>query len=82
MTTNCIHLQVVGSSVFVQGTIHFTGTDADNFDGGALYLQSFGQLQLNKGSHLTFENNLGKYVCCFVSVCDLWKSSEVFIHNY
>ena len=52
--------QVVGSSVSVDGTISFTGNDAEHVDGGALYMQSFGQLRLKKGSQLHFKNNTGK----------------------
>ena len=52
--------QVVGSSVSVEGTVSFTGNDAEHIDGGALYMQSFGQLRLKKGSQLHFTNSTGK----------------------
>ena len=60
LPTTHYYIQVVGSSVSVQGTVHFTGNNAEHIDGGALYLQSFGQLQLRKGAQLIFKNNIGR----------------------
>ena len=46
----------------VNGTIEFRDNSAVQLDGGALYVTSFGQVQMFRGSHLNFTNNRGKYV--------------------
>lgn len=66
--------QVVGSRAKLEGTLKFVGNNAETATGGALYLQSFGQIQLNEGLKLVFTNNSGKYVKLFYTFMHYYHS--------
>ena len=52
-------LQIIGTRLTVDGQLWFTDNNAENMDGGALYVTSYGQVALTKGATLHFERNLG-----------------------
>ena len=43
----------------VEGKIDFIGNNVENFDGGALYVTSYGQVVLDRGAEITFVGNQG-----------------------
>ena len=53
------HVQVIGTTLTVDGQLRFINNNAENMDGGALYVTSYGQVALRKGATLHFERNLG-----------------------
>lgn len=59
MTKHCI--QILGAKVQLHGQLNFLNNEASGSDGGALYAISLGQLELEKGSGMIFQNNSGKY---------------------
>ena len=52
-------MQVIGATLTLEGRIDFVGNNAESFDGGALYVTSFGQIILHRGSQLNFVGNRG-----------------------
>ncbi len=42
--------------------ISFIGNNAERREGGALFMQDFGQIKLYSNSSLNFINNTGRYV--------------------
>ena len=52
-------LQISGTHADINGHMHFKSTDGSAVDAGALYVTSFGHLQLNNGARMVFENNTG-----------------------
>ena len=58
-------LQVVGSQVQVHGHISFISNNAEGQEGGALYIQAFGQIKVYTGSQIDFINNTGRLVILF-----------------
>ena len=63
MTHNFIKLQIAGSQVGIQGgsSLSFIGNTAEDQEGGALYIQDFGQIKVYPGSSMEFVNNTGRY---------------------
>lgn len=57
-------LQIVGSlmEVLRGSVISFIGNNAERREGGALFMQDFGQIKLYSNSSLNFINNTGRYV--------------------
>ena len=49
--------------LFPGATLSFIGNNAENHEGGALYLQDFGQIQLYSNSSMEFINNTGRCMC-------------------
>ena len=39
--------------------MHFYGNDGAGIDGGAMYITSFGQMEMFKGANITFTGNTG-----------------------
>ena len=60
-------LQLAGSLAGVRGELSFIGNNAENVEGGALYISAFGQVKLYQNSHLNFINNTGRCVCVIMS---------------
>lgn len=54
--------QVVGSQVEIlrDGQISFIGNDAEGREGGALFMQDFGQIKMHYHSSMDFINNTGR----------------------
>ena len=52
-------MQISGTRVEIHGLMHFLSNDGRPLDAGALYVTSFGQLQLHSGAKILFENNTG-----------------------
>ena len=52
------HVQVIGSVVQIQDEMDFIDNEAQ--DGGALYINSFGQLRLFPNTTMLFERNKGQ----------------------
>lgn len=50
-------VQVIGCVVQIHGEVNFTKNKAQ--DGGALYIDSFGQLRVYPEATITFEGNTG-----------------------
>ncbi len=65
------HVQIVGSLVGIlpDARLSFVGNNAENHEGGALYVQDFGQIKLYSNSSIEFINNTGG--CVFKSECVL-----------
>ncbi len=63
-------VQIVGSLVeLVSGAnLSFIGNNAENHEGGALYVQDFGQIKLYSNSSIEFINNTGRYYCISTAV--------------
>ena len=57
-----VPLQCVGSQIEVNGNISFIGNNAENFEGGAVYISEFGQIKLYRGTYISFIDNVGRYV--------------------
>ena len=55
-------MQIVGSQVEIQygSSLSFIGNNAEDEEGGALYIQDFGQIKLYPRSSLEFVNNTGR----------------------
>ncbi len=55
-------LQVVGSQVEILrgGLVSFIGNNAESREGGALFMQDFGQIKLHSNSSMEFINNTGR----------------------
>ena len=55
-------LQIVGSQVEIQygSSLSFIGNNAEDEEGGALYIQDFGQIKVYPRSSLEFVNNTGR----------------------
>ena len=45
--------------MILNGTVDFIGNNAENLDGGALYIISHGQVVLQRGSQMNFIENRG-----------------------
>ena len=45
----------------MEGTLIFKGNNAANSVGGALYITTFGQIQLIQGASMIFTDNIGRY---------------------
>jgi len=43
--------------------VEFDGNNVENYDGGALYLNSLSQIVLHSGAFLNFVDNTGRCVC-------------------
>ena len=56
----CILYQIIASLVQIHDDVWFI--DNETPDGGALYINSFGQIQMFSNSSMTFERNKGRYV--------------------
>lgn len=54
--------QLVGGLVVSNGNLSFVGNEVDSNEGGALYIQEFGQVKLVPGTRLQFINNTGRWV--------------------
>ena len=54
--------QVVGSQIDLLpgGRLSFHGNDAETQEGGALFMQDFGQVKLYSNSSMEFINNTGR----------------------
>lgn len=50
----------MGQTVDFEGEVEFTNNSVKGE--GALYLRSFGQIRIHKGTHFVFDGNIGKYV--------------------
>ena len=57
---NPLHSQSVGAQIAVKGKVSFVGNNAESYEGGALYLSAFGQVELYRGSHIDFVENRGR----------------------
>ena len=44
----------------LEGRLDFFNNNAENFDGGALYITSYGQIVMEKGSEMNFVGNKGR----------------------
>ena len=55
-------MQSVGSQIAVDGNLTFIGNNAENFEGGAVYISAFGQIKLYRGAYISFINNVGRLV--------------------
>ena len=53
-------MQVIGASLTVDGKLDFLNNNAANFDGGALYVTSYGQVVLEHGTEMNFIGNSGR----------------------
>ena len=53
-------LQVFGSLVTVKGTLQLLGNNAQTSEGGAMYIQAFGQVKLYDGAVVDFRENRGR----------------------
>ena len=53
-------MQSVGSQIAVDGNLTFVGNNAENFEGGAVYISAFGQIKLYRGPYINFINNVGR----------------------
>ena len=58
----CSYVQSVGSQIAVVGNLSFIGNNAENIEGGAVYISAFGQIKLYRGTYISFINNVGRYV--------------------
>ena len=52
--------QIAGALVDLHGTLEIINNDATGSDQGAIYVTSFGQMELTRGAALRFINNQGK----------------------
>ena len=52
-------LQIIGSTMTVDGRVDFENNNAENVDGGALYLTSYSQVVLRRGAQMNFVGNRG-----------------------
>ena len=43
------------------GNLSFIGNNAENYEGGAVYISAFGQLKLYRGTVIDFIDNVGRY---------------------
>eukprot|EP00731_Ephydatia_muelleri_P037372 Em0452g7a len=69
-------LRIIGALVHVNGSITLVNNSANGHVGGALYISSFGQLNLYQGSEMKFINNSGMIGAAIV--VDVQKSSKPF----
>ena len=51
--------QIVGANMLLNGTLDFIGNNAENLDGGALYIISRSQVVMQRGSQMNFIENRG-----------------------
>ncbi len=60
----CTYAQIVGSLVKLlsSASLSFIGNNAENYEGGALYIQDFGQIKLYSQSSIEFINNTGRWM--------------------
>ena len=64
----------MSSLVRVNGALEFEGNNAP--DGSAIYVSSFGQINLYKNSELKFMKNRGRYYTMLsIDVCKIHPSS-------
>ena len=56
----CPCVQVISAVVTVNGTVNFVGNNAKAHGGAALHISSFGQLRMQRGSNMSFVNNIGR----------------------
>lgn len=76
LITHTMMSQILGTLVVLQGDILFKeNTHHPEGFSGALYLSSFGQIILYPSTNITFLNNNGRSVQCYVScmrhVCNM-----------
>ncbi|XP_065906418.1 uncharacterized protein [Dysidea avara] len=53
-------IRAVASRIDLHGYVNFIGNNAEDFDGGSLYLFTFSQMNMTPDTHLTFANNTGR----------------------
>ena len=53
-------MQIIGSTMTVNGRVDFEDNNAESVDGGALYLTSYGQVVLQRGAQMNFIGNRGR----------------------
>ena len=54
-------LQVSASLVMLNGRLTYIGNRVDALRGGTLFINTFGQIKMMKGSSMEFTNNTGRW---------------------
>lgn len=52
-------MQISGTRAEIHGYVHFQSNDGRPLDASAVYVTSFGQLQLHDGAEIVFDSNTG-----------------------
>lgn len=75
-------MQISGTRADIQGLMHFKSNDGRAVDAGALYVTSYGQLQLQKGANMVFESNTGMYVIVSVIMSCMLLMYKTCVNNH
>ncbi|XP_065907815.1 uncharacterized protein [Dysidea avara] len=59
-------VRAIASRIDLHGYVNFDGNNAEDLDGGSLYLFTFSQINMTPGTHLTFANNIGSFGAAIV----------------
>lgn len=54
-------MQIIGSTMTIDGRVDFEDNNSENVDGGALYLTSYSQVVLQRGAQMNFVGNRGSF---------------------